>query len=53
MPEIKGSTALYFDNLLEEIGLETYEVLCNDPLHYVFHYQQNLYNELPKHLPKI
>ena len=52
MHEIKGLPALFFDNLLEVIGLETYEVLYNDPLHYIFHYTQNLYNELLKHLPK-
>ena len=49
---MKGLTALFFDNRLEEIGSETYEVLYNDPLHYIFHYTQNLYNELSKHLPK-
>ena len=53
MHEIKGLPALLFDNLPEEIGLETYEVLYNDPLHYIFCYTQNLYNELFKHLPKI
>ena len=36
MHEIKGLPALFFDNLLEEIGLKTYEVLYNDPLHYIF-----------------
>ena len=50
MHEIKGLPAVFFDDLLEEIGLETYEVLYNDP---IFHYTQNLYNELSKHLPKI
>ena len=33
MHEIKGLPAFFFDNLPEEIGLETYEVLYNDPLH--------------------
>ena len=53
MHEIQGLPALFFDNLPEEIGSETHEVLYNDPLHYIFHYTQNLYNELSKHLPKI
>ena len=52
MHEIKGLPALFFDNLPEEIGLETYEVLYNDPLHCIFHYTQNLYNELSKYLSK-
>ena len=42
MHEIKGLPAIFFDKLLEEIGLETYEVLYNDPLHYIFHYTQSL-----------
>ena len=53
MHEIKRLPALVFDNLPEEIGLETYEVQYNNPLHYIFHYTQNRYNELSKHLPKI
>ena len=53
MHEIKGLPALFCDNLPEGISLETYEVLYNDPLHYIFHNTQNLYNELSKHLPKI
>ena len=53
MHEIQGLPALFFDNLPEEIISETHEVLYNDPLHYIFHYTQNLYNELSKHLPKI
>ena len=53
MHEIKGLSALFFDNLPEEIGLETYEILYNDPLHYIFHCTQNLYNELSKHLSQI
>ena len=52
MHKIKGLPALFFDNLPEEIGLETYEVLYNDPLHCIFHYTQNLYNELSKYLSK-
>ena len=52
MHEIKGLPAFFFDNLPEEIGLETYEVLYNDPLHCIFHYTQNLYNELSKYLSK-
>ena len=53
MYEIKGLPALFFDNLPEEIGLETYEAPYNDLRHYIFHYTQNLYNELYKHLSKI
>ena len=53
MHEKKGLPALFVGNLLEEISLETYEVLYNDPLHYIFHYTQNPYNKLSKHLPKI
>ena len=51
MHERKGLPALFFDNLLEEIGLEIYEVLCNDPhlTSYIFCFTQNLYNELSKH----
>ena len=36
MHVIKGLPALFFDNLLKEIGLKTYEVLYNDSLHYIF-----------------
>ena len=50
MHEIKGLTALFFDNLPKEIGLETYKVLYNDPLHYIFHYTQNIKE---RHLPTI
>ena len=53
MYEIKGLPALFFDNLPEEIGFETYEILYNDPLHYIFHYTQNLSNELSKHVSQI
>ena len=53
MHEIKALPALFFDKLLEEIGLEAYEDLYNDPLHDIFHYTQNHYSELRKHLPKI
>ena len=53
MHEIKGLPALFFDNLPEEIGFETYEILYNDPLHYIFHYTQNLSNELSKHVSQI
>ena len=45
MHRMQGLPALFF-------GLETYQVLYNDPLHYIFHYTQNLYNELPKHCKK-
>ena len=47
--------ALSFDNpqkTLKEVGLETYEVLNSEPLHDISHHTQNLYDELPKHLPK-
>ena len=37
MHEIKELTVLFFDNILKEIGLETYEVLYNDPLHLPLH----------------
>ena len=53
MHEIKGLPTLFFDNLPEEIGFETYEILYNDPLHYIFHYTQNLSNELSKHVSQI
>ena len=53
MHEIKGLPALFFGNLPEEIGFETYEILYNDPLRYIFHYTQNLSNELSKHLSQI
>ena len=53
MHEIKELPALFLHNLPEEIDLETYEVPYDDLLHYIFHYMQNLYNELSKHLSKI
>ena len=43
---------LLFSLKTYEVGLETYEVLNNEPLHDISHHTQNLYDELPKHLPK-
>ena len=46
MHGIQELPALFFDNLqktLNKMGLETYDVLYNNPLHYIFHYMQNIY----------
>ena len=55
MHGIRRLPALFFDNpqkTLKEVGLEMYEVLNNELLHDIPHHTQNLYDELPKHLPK-
>ena len=45
---------LLFDNSLtnlDEVGLDQYEILNNEPLHDISHHTQNLYDELPNHFP--
>ena len=37
---------------LIELNLGDYEILKNDPLHDISHHIQNIYDELPYHLPK-
>ena len=47
--------ALLFQNPtdnLDELFLQHYEILNNEPLHDVSHYTQNLYEEIPSHFPK-
>ena len=51
---IQRLSALLFDNSLtnlDEVGLDQYEILNNEPLHYIPHHTQNLYDELPNHFP--
>ena len=45
---IQRLPALLFDNALktlEEVGLEQYEILNNEPLHDISHHTQNLYDD--------
>ena len=47
--------ALLFQNRtdnLDELFLQHYEILNNEPLHDVSHHTQNLYEEIASHLPK-
>ena len=37
---------------LTELNLGDYEILNNEPLHDISHHTQNIYDELPYHLPK-
>ena len=37
---------------LTELNLGGYEILNNEPLHDISHHTQNIYDELPYHLPK-
>ena len=37
---------------LIELNLGDYEFLNNEPSHDILHHTQNIYNELPYHLPK-
>ena len=56
MHGIQRLPALLFDNpltTLDEVGLDKYEILNNEPLHDISHHTQNLYDELPNHFPKI
>lgn len=38
------------DQTLKELNLESYEILCNEPLHDVSNHIKNIYEELPRHL---
>ena len=51
---IQRLPALLFDNSLtnlDEVGLDQYEILNNEPLHDISNHTQNLYDELPNHFP--
>ena len=37
---------------LEDINLENYEILINEPLHDISIYIKNIQQEIPYHLPK-
>ena len=37
---------------LTELNLGDYVILNNEPLHVISHHKQNIYDELPYHLPK-
>ena len=55
MHGIQRLTALFFQNPtdnLDELFLQHYEILNNEPLHDVSQNTQNLYEEIPSHLPK-
>ena len=55
MHGIERLPALLFDNpltTLDDVGLDQYEILNNEPLHGISHHTQNLYDELPNHFPK-
>ena len=44
---MQGLPAVFFDNAqkdFEEVGLEIYEILNNEPLHNIFHYMLNIYD---------
>ena len=48
MDGIQILPALLFDNpltTLDEVGLDQYEILNNEPLHGISHHAQNLYDE--------
>ena len=56
MHGIQRLPALLFQNPtdnLDELFLQHYEILNNEPLHDVSHHTQNLYEEIPNHLPKV
>ena len=51
---IQRLPALLFDNSLtnlDEVGLDQYKILNNEPLHDISHHTQSLYYEMPNHLP--
>ena len=55
MHGIQRLPALFFESpnkSLEELHLENYEILNNEPLHDISHHVQNLYEELPYHPTK-
>ena len=55
MHGIQRLLALLFDNpltILDEVGLDQYEILNNEPLHDISHNTQNLYTELLNHFAK-
>lgn len=55
MHGIQRLTALLFDNpqmTLDEVGLDQYEILNNEPLHDISHHTQNLYDSQTTSLKK-
>ena len=55
MHGIQRLTALLFDNpqmTLDEVGLDQYVILNNEPLHDISHHTQNLYDSQTTSLKK-